>query len=275
MADCPFCHKDISEDLSRFGGACPKCLINIPGEETATDPGVDTGFHRRAAQKSRTPLIAGVVVVLVCMGAGGTWWMRSTPTVSRILRKGADPIPLSAHEDQPYETEPQVDVVSEEATTSYSASRSSSSRVSTPGPEKQADQGAIVPPSEKSVAGLGAAPEDVFSTISAAPIARGPKGIVLSDPGQIEAMIRRVLDRAGKQFKQCYEQRIRTAPSLRGAWRVDLTVTKEGSASAVQIVPMAVRDSGMESCMRSHTGDLNFQQLEEPIAVSRTFRFGA
>ena len=39
MGACPFCGSEVGEDLLINGGHCPQCLIEIPGEDTPTDPG--------------------------------------------------------------------------------------------------------------------------------------------------------------------------------------------------------------------------------------------
>ena len=41
MGECPFCGAGVDEDLIALGGICPRCFGEIPGEQTATDPGDD------------------------------------------------------------------------------------------------------------------------------------------------------------------------------------------------------------------------------------------
>jgi len=49
LAECPFCGSSVDEDLVIYGGPCPKCFAEIPGEEAPTDPGAEA----RAAQERR------------------------------------------------------------------------------------------------------------------------------------------------------------------------------------------------------------------------------
>jgi hypothetical protein len=49
LAECPFCGSSVDEDLVVYGGPCPKCFAEIPGEEAPTDPGAEA----RAAQEKR------------------------------------------------------------------------------------------------------------------------------------------------------------------------------------------------------------------------------
>ena len=44
---CPFCNGAIPEQLAVYGGPCPHCILEIPGEEAPTDPGL---AKRQAAQ---------------------------------------------------------------------------------------------------------------------------------------------------------------------------------------------------------------------------------
>ncbi len=37
---CPYCKGAISEQLAAFGGPCPHCLLEVPGDEAPTDPGL-------------------------------------------------------------------------------------------------------------------------------------------------------------------------------------------------------------------------------------------
>jgi hypothetical protein len=46
---CPFCNGPIPERLAMYGGPCPHCILEIPGEEAPTDPGL---AKRQAAQQA-------------------------------------------------------------------------------------------------------------------------------------------------------------------------------------------------------------------------------
>jgi hypothetical protein len=84
MGACPFCRGQVSQEILSNGGHCPKCLIEIPGEETATDPGELAKAHiaaeAEATNKSRRGLVIGIVVVSVLgLGMGGLTWVFTKP----------------------------------------------------------------------------------------------------------------------------------------------------------------------------------------------------
>jgi hypothetical protein len=76
MGACPFCKGDVDDDILTFGGRCPHCLIEIPGEEAPTDPGADARAAEEAAQaeaeavkKSSAGRMFGALAVLalICL----------------------------------------------------------------------------------------------------------------------------------------------------------------------------------------------------------------
>ena len=60
MSECPFCGASVSEDLITYGGSCPKCFGEIPGEEAPTDPGAEA----RAIQEKKDRRGATIRAVL-------------------------------------------------------------------------------------------------------------------------------------------------------------------------------------------------------------------
>ncbi len=71
MVDCPFCKAPIEDDLARFGGHCPKCFIEIPGEETPTDPGEVAqsaqNIEKESKDRRRRGLAIGALVAAVLL----------------------------------------------------------------------------------------------------------------------------------------------------------------------------------------------------------------
>ena len=100
MSTCPFCSTEISEELSLYGGHCPSCLIEIPGEEAITDPGIAaTGAHA-PVQTAMRSVTVGVGVVLLALGG---WWASDQEEGGMGMgkfRRSKLVVPLSAHEDQ-------------------------------------------------------------------------------------------------------------------------------------------------------------------------------
>ena len=67
MGSCPFCKESVDDAILEYGGRCPSCLIEIPGEDAPTDPGEEAkaamqAKEAAAASKSRRPLAAALIV---------------------------------------------------------------------------------------------------------------------------------------------------------------------------------------------------------------------
>ena len=279
MNTCPFCQTLISEDLALHGGHCPSCLIEIPGEESVTDPGVvepEASAKAGAAGGGMAFKLALVSTVLV--GVGVAFWAGSRePEPSIPVAKTGTPIPLSAHEDQPVSLPADAPVASAPTKRSRAGAQSVK-RVTagtTPPPMGSAvARGSAAVPSAAS-AGLGSAPRDVFSTIGAAPRSRSQESIVLDDALQIEEMIGRVLNRGAKQMEQCYSQALKLQPGLKGDWYVDFTITPAGKPEAVSVTALGASNASIEGCISRRVSRWRFQRVSEHVDVARTYKFGS
>lgn len=71
MEPCPFCNTPVDGDLIRFGGTCPSCFGEIPGEEAATDPGeaVKAAQTREDEARVRRRML-GPMIGLAFLGVG-------------------------------------------------------------------------------------------------------------------------------------------------------------------------------------------------------------
>jgi hypothetical protein len=91
QARCPFCDAGINEDMALYGGTCPRCFGEIPGEEAITDPGempTEIGLKIYEA-RSRAWHIVPILMALgvaVCLGAWAVWVgvVRPTQMADRI-----------------------------------------------------------------------------------------------------------------------------------------------------------------------------------------------
>lgn len=71
MESCPFCGAEVPEQLIVYGGSCPSCFGEIPGEEAATDPGTDVMEAENAkmvAQAKRRSFVP--LLLLLLLGTG-------------------------------------------------------------------------------------------------------------------------------------------------------------------------------------------------------------
>ncbi|MAY80889.1 MAG: hypothetical protein CL930_08920 [Deltaproteobacteria bacterium] len=283
MPTCPFCQAPISEELSLYGGNCPRCLIEVPGEEAVTNPGI--AVQQAAAEavtsgnRNLWTSLGAVAVVLI--SAGG-WWVSQTDSdevgADLVVEQRSIPIPLSAHEYGAYVEEVE-DAAAEAPEARIPVVKPKVvRRVTTPQgqpPEMAvAAADASVIPTGSGVRGMGAAPQDVFSTIGAAPKARGPQGIILSDAGKVEAMISRVMNRGAKQLEHCYTQGLKANPNLKGSWYVDFTIVKEGKPAAVSVEALAAPNAVIEQCIRRKVSAWRFQRIAAPVDISRKYDFG-
>ena len=97
MGECPFCKVQIDEEILIYGGTCPTCLIEIPGEESATDPGgtPEPTETTRAILESHgmnnqsSKVLGGVAAAVVLLGIGVVW-MVSSGSDSAVHTEEAD-----------------------------------------------------------------------------------------------------------------------------------------------------------------------------------------
>jgi hypothetical protein len=276
MSTCPFCSTGISEELSLYGGRCTSCLIEIPGEEAATDPGIapaDSHASVGIGTKGRGVSI-GVGIGVLALGG---WWMNIDDGGGAGMgqfRRSKLSVPLSAHEDQQYVEAPEpVQVVKPTPKAAPRRPwRSRSAAAAEEPPSQPVAEAAVIPSTGP---GLGSAPTDLFSTIGAAPRARGgPKGIVLEDSAKIEDMVARVLTRGRREIEGCFDVAKRNNPRATGGWYVGFTVSTEGKPVGVGVEPLGSANSNIEGCIQSSVSGWRFQRVSEEVQVSDTYRMG-
>lgn len=90
MEPCPFCNVPVDEDLHRFGGTCPSCFGEIPGEEAATDPGAavkaaqDREDESRAKKRMLLPALAGVLAFLILVSVACLLFIQDQSTATEV-----------------------------------------------------------------------------------------------------------------------------------------------------------------------------------------------
>lgn len=91
MGACPFCKGAVDEEILQFGGRCPSCLIEIPGEEAPTNPGEAAKAEQEAAVKGpRVGIIAVIVGGVIAVAGGGYLAMSPEPHPSELAASGSD-----------------------------------------------------------------------------------------------------------------------------------------------------------------------------------------
>lgn len=262
MAECPFCGSQVTDDLVIYGGTCPKCFAEIPGEEAATDPGeeVKARQDRWDRVRARIPVFLGLLVLTLVVGCTGltavvvvVW---PDPQVAEILDFDALDYPMpdlvgasdvAAADPQPEDPRPTA------PRPTSSSPRPTSPRPSTPAPTH--------------------APGSVDLSLDG-PRARRDDNVVLSDPDAIRDMIGERMVEFIPGLKICYDRRLKVAPSLRGRWRLSFTVAPDGAVSGASAVGLEKADAELESCLRSHIQEhWRFGKISIAQPVQRTLRF--
>jgi len=295
-ASCPFCNGAIDEELARFGGPCPQCFNDVPGDEAATDPGVQAqaveAEAKRVETKKKSTRTAGVVGLLLTLAL-----VSSALLYKQHVDSEAEKEQILAFDEEemfvvPAEelTAAEQERLSEEAAAAEAAEarRIAALRATTEssgGDEAVADYGAGDRFADDGTGGREAASEFQEASIgtrtpglsvggASTDVVR--KGAVLSDKKMIEDMAKMALASYGGQLKQCYEQRLKEDTSLRGAWTVIFMIEKSGATSGVQIQANNKSDADLEACMKRNVENWTFSQISAPFGpIGKTYRFGS
>ena len=116
-------------------------------------------------------------------------------------------------------------------------------------------------------------PLDAFA-VGSGPNISGPKGIVLTNMGQIEAMVGRVLSGGQKRLDSCYRQKAAVQPGYSGTWYVSVDVARDGTVEGLMVSARKGADAAMERCIKGQVKRWTFQRIAEPISSSTVYRFG-
>ena len=276
MEQCPFCDAEVTEVIVLYGGHCPSCFHNIPGEESPTDPGVvsvESSSKTMFVVKRRRLLVGAVASV----GMAAVMWVYGGDS-----HRSQDPVEvgayagLSGHVDFPTESpkqellpeataQHQSNVVSEDVTNP--PGRMSRSRSRNMHEDDNVHRDTMHPDTRPSTGvnlDLGVVVRrDEFP-------AR-----VLEDSVEIETMIARVLSRNSGQIQGCYNSRLQSEEHLEGTWEVSFTVTKSGDVAGVGVAGEGLVDHVLEECLRQRVQSWRFEQIDRNWPVAVPYRLGA
>ncbi len=299
MAHCPFCKAPIEDELSRFGGHCPKCVIEIPGDETPTDPGVgkraeqQVEEERKGGGRSWLGVVALAALVLVLCGGVLTWQVLRSQEAARLAA-------LEAEADNGFyiqpETEhhlPTVEGAESPVSSQPSATRSNGSRAVTTiggggngssGPKRfdfignsdvDAPELAELHERKIDVAPGGADLGSVGFSAPQVSISRGSvEALALSDPEEIRESVGTALKRYSKQMNTCYERRLKMAAELSGTWEARFTIMQTGRTAGILVVPYGGSDNELEACMARAVASWTFQPMVEAQRIEKPYNFG-
>jgi hypothetical protein len=294
-ANCPFCSGTISEELARNGGNCPHCFNPIPGEEAATDPGVEAQQAEAEASRVEERKQTGgrmVVLVVLLLGAIGTggwlYWqqLQEEEKIAEILMDDGDDVEFFFMDAE------QIDSLTAEEQAAAAAQAAADAKANKPvavrapkedagsfgsGDDRFADDGTA----EASTGGSGDGPTLTTTSMGPAGLSTGPsvgisrKDIVLSDPAEIQKMAGTAIKRYSGQIKSCYETELKSNESLRGSWTLTFTINPDGTTSSAAVKAKNASDPGLEACMKRQVANWSFQKISKPQPVGKTYRFGA
>lgn len=290
---CPFCKGAIAADVLRFGGNCPHCMLEIPGEEAPTDPGLQARLKKEqedkvrlaAAKKKSQRLGALAALAAVLLVGGGTFAWREyqaslTYDMDDYFEFPLEDLSAAAPEAPPPEPTPEA---GQGGRTGQGGRRSAvgSGSVAFADPPSNPEGG------PKSATG-GRSTQDIrpdgVSAGTGSDISLGGgmirveqvgSDVVLTDDQQIFDMAKRVIAASSPQLTSCYNQRLKQVESLKGAWEVSLVITRDGTTKNVKAVGVNGADGDLEGCIVRAVSAWKFQRIVKDIPVKKVYRFGA
>ncbi len=290
---CPFCKGVVPPDLARAGGNCPHCMLEIPGEEAPTDPGLEMRKKHEAeaakvakVAKRRRGLLTGVLGLLF-LSAGAVAYLE--------LQRQEEELVYDI--DEPYvPTAASAAVKAQPADGGVVASKTGGSRAPRP---RQVDPTEAALPAA-AVEGGGNAPSKhavkyVPTAAGGGDMAVGVDGggqggvslgkvdigvtrvatDVLKDEEAIFAMAKEVIAAYSPQVETCVQQRLRLDESFKGDFKVSFTIQPEGTVKKVKVDPLAQADAEVEACIGRVVGAWTFGKIAKDFPVKKTFRYAA
>jgi hypothetical protein len=260
-------------------------MIAIPGEEAPTDPGERaSAMHeletQAAKSKTRGPFMIAAAVVGLLIGSGGAWLALGRNEPAAVATNGVEDemiiVPLSAHRD--LVLAPRNDAKDGSAARARpqgsthdasSSERAIASAGPLPEPEAEPDvaEGSVMPRPG------GGSPDNPFGALGPNVRQSNIGAVELTDPAEINVMVKRVMSRGGGQLKQCYEARLKSDEKLKGAWNVQFQVSPAGRATDIAVVAVDRPDAELEACIARNIESWSFVRIHEPLVVQKVYRF--
>lgn len=280
MGVCPFCHTGVDEELLLYGGSCPHCLLEIPGEEAPTDPGENGTVDppevvaHAAKKKQRTSLfIAGIVGLIVAVGGG---IVLTQPPAEEYAEMPEIAInrDLSGHINLPAEEKPSddgADLAGSDSTIRGAGSIAQNPSSTRPPVGGQVTASATEAPREAKPAGL----DDLIGMSAGVdPNAGLPGARVLTSDAEIQEMVTRNIGFKLTQIEACYNSRLKEQEDLAGTWQASWKITKSGTVSGVSVRGRGVTDATLESCIKNKIQKWTFQKINRDYPVTIPFKLG-
>lgn len=291
---CPYCKGTITPELLRAGGNCPHCMLEIPGEEAPTDPGLEQKkklaevhlAHERKKKRNANLRYALLALLLVGVGSAGAWRMQvaedelvyELDDVYMAPRDG-----LIAHQERPAATPvdparptgkkqgtrrdpglPDPGEIPSTATAPITSSGDGPSVTFKPGTTGPGGDIAV----GSSLAGPGA------SALGEADIKlKRTNAFVLENDDEILAMAKDVTSTYAPQIEGCVAAKLKADPEFSGAWKVNFTIQTDGTVGKLTAKALETPDAEVEACITRKIGSWGFQKISHEFKVAKTYRF--
>jgi hypothetical protein len=272
-------------------------MLEIPGEEAPTDPGLQARQRKEAEDKVRARaqrkksrfLGAGAVVLIGMVGVAAVWSYQAQQSALTYemddyyvmplseLAVAADPVAPEAapspntaaavHSPRAVRTAPTQQVPTFTNTGPEGGIASGPKSASGGLPEDDTRRPSMMPVGEGGTSSVGAADIQVDRFASER---------VLTDDQEIYDMAKRVINLSSPQLQSCYNQRLKMVEGLKGAWELTFSIATDGSTKGVRASGVNGSDTELESCIVRSVGAWHFQKVTKVWGpIHKTYRFGA
>ena len=301
MAVCPFCNNSIDADLERLGGPCPHCFNEIPGEEAATDPGVELKKAQAQAEaqqekKQRLTSIGIAALVLLLVGSGGGWfaWQKhqDDQRIAALMSlEFEDMAMVSVEELQAREEElrqAEMEAKDEETRQKLAEERA---RLAAARAQKQKeeqlvdfggfgdrDHGDLAGEGEGTAGGSGT-PDAGLGTLGSIDIdinvgndLRVERGAGLKGNSQNVAVLQRLFKQKSGDITRCWET---AAPGLKGRWVLSAQLQLDGTLSKVRFEPeQGDFDADFQKCVTNKVNRWSVSEKTDTVTdYSQAYTF--
>ena len=307
---CPYCNGSIPEQLAVYGGPCPHCILEIPGEEAPTDPGLAKRQAAQAAAKAaaeRSGRMRGVALASL-----GALLLTGAVVGLALMRDDEGRLHLEFYKVMPKKSEPAPEVTPPTAKQAAeppkprpAAAPTTPEPPPTPGAGLLAGRmitggstsagGAIsfgnvatATGTATVVTGAQTAGAVGFAggTVTGGTITGGTAsasaggaptvtavggGSTQKAPTDPRALVAQRYASYKGQFRVCNDQQLAANPNFEGSWALSFTVQPDGSTSNVAF--RGKSNPALQLCIESKVKNWKFSALTQPVAFSDTVSF--
>ncbi len=289
---CPYCKGGITPDLLRAGGNCPHCMLEIPGEEAQTDPGLEQKQKLAAAhiaqerRRRARGRVIGALATALLLGLGGVGYWQMQLAEEELIYELDDvymaprdgliasqerpaslpgavlppPKKSAARRDPGLPTVGELPSLPSGARTADAPGKATVTY--TPGGAR----------ADATVAAIGGGVGT--STLGSVDIKVSRSNtIVLDDDDEIRAMAKEVSGAYAPQIETCVAARLKADSSFKGSWKVTFKIMPDGTVGKISTKALEAQDEAVDACIRRQVGGWRFQKISHEFTVAKTWRF--